>query len=979
MTSPSSADPSRPADEEIEELILECIDRLEREGPSVLEEMCAANPAQAAALRERIAMLRDAGLLQLVTRDEDGGFPETLGDYRLLERLGVGGMGVVYAAHQESLGREVALKLIRPEMLYFPRAKQRFEREVETIAGLQHPGIVPIYAVGEEQGVPYFAMERIRGCSMEEALQQLEGREVESLTGVDLFKAIGKAASESQEESSIPALFSGSWVETCLRIMREVCSALEHAHRRGVVHRDLKPSNVMITSGGRVMLLDFGLSSSQESERITKTGSFMGSLPYASPERVQSRCDEFDRPSDIYALGVTLYQLLTLELPHQGHSELEVRERILRGSPPSARSKNSRCSWDAETICHVAMDPDPLRRYESAAAMERDLGNALELRPIEARPASAGLRARRWAQRHPAWVVGLALGTLLVIAGPSVYAWQQVEKRGAIESKNTELEQTNAALEDALQLAEERGDEVRQERDEAEASFVTAVKAVDEMLAQVGAVDLEQVPQMAPVQRNLLIRARDFYEGFVEKRADDRSIRLGQARVRLQLGRIDYYLANSTASIENYRVAVALFAELCEEGAEYEERHLYAQAMRHLCLSLGTAGRREEQESVASETLRIYEELIEDYPDVIELQANAGSFFGRLGTIERVAGRFDVANEYLAKQIELLEGVYEVDPENTSYGTLLSGALNQWSKVLEERGENEEAELALLRAMGIAEEVVDLTPTKICRRNLSAILSGLAVFYGRHGRRGEILELHERLVELSEELVQDFPNVGLHHNDYLVALYNLSRFLLEEKNDVEAARSILEFAIPAGEEVLERFPESFELRVPVASLLRNQAAMELQTKDYAQSIASFDRAIEMMSSALEIDNIDTVSYTRLVRWTAQRAEAFLRAGDWRGAPHAIREYVAKQPDSPSVRLWSVRYFARVVRLAREDEEAPEAERFEVMDACMDEAVEATREAIALGFDDAHALATQSDFADLREYPPFQELVAELGR
>jgi serine/threonine-protein kinase len=194
-------------------------------------------------------------------------------------------MGVVYLANQESLGREVALKLIKPEYLYFPEARERFQREIDVVARLQHPGIVPLYTVGEESGIPYLAMQRVEGLSLEDLLGTMREKRPEEISGEDIARALIGDAERSVEQR---AAFEMSWVEFCLRLVNQVADALHHAHRRGVLHRDIKPSNIMVTPNGRALLLDFGLASTRGTTKITRTNAQMGSVPYLSPEQTRA-------------------------------------------------------------------------------------------------------------------------------------------------------------------------------------------------------------------------------------------------------------------------------------------------------------------------------------------------------------------------------------------------------------------------------------------------------------------------------------------------------------------------------------------------------------------------------------------------------------------------------------------------------------------------------------------------------------------
>ncbi len=430
---PAGAGGARPeplaSTDEIETWLAELLEGPPGAEAAALEELCRAHPAQAAELRGRWhALTRLQKSLPAAAREA---FPARLGDFRLLRRLGGGGMGVVYLAHQESLGREVALKLIRPEQLYFPGARARFRREVEAVARLQHPGIVPVFTVGEEQGIPFFAMERVEGCTLAEVLEELKDRRPEQLSGRDLAAAVGR---RTGVEAAAEA-FEGSWAMVALRVAREVAEALAHAHERGVIHRDVKPSNVMLTPRGRVLVLDFGLALAEGSARLTLSSATLGSQAYMPPEQARGENRDPGATTDVYSLGVTLYELLTLRLPYLSESSEETRRLVLDAKPPSLRSLNPAVARDAETLCLKAMDPDARRRYPTAAALARDLRNVLELRPIEARRPGPGLRALRFAQRRPALSTALLLGFLLAVVVPTGFALYEQAKREEADRK----------------------------------------------------------------------------------------------------------------------------------------------------------------------------------------------------------------------------------------------------------------------------------------------------------------------------------------------------------------------------------------------------------------------------------------------------------------------------------------------------------------------------------------------------------------
>ncbi len=419
----------------------------EREGWLAVE--CAGDPALRAEVEVllcadgRVApeFLERAGAA-IGTWFESG---EQLGDYTIRERLGQGGMGVVYLAREAKLERDVALKIVRPDLLFFGHGRERLRREVDAIARLKHANILPVYSAGEEAGVPFFTMEFVEGCTLSEVLGYLNRRRPAALTAAALTGAIEELSRKTVGERPgrrAQAQFGLSWTEAAFRIALAVAEALEHAHERGILHRDVKPSNVMLTRDGRVLLLDFGLAASSEPSELTLTGFPVGTLPYMAPERLRGDAEPSGVKGDVYAAGVLLFELLTLRSPYLAPNAEVMRARILEASPPPIRSLNPQVPWDAETVCLTAMDRDPARRYASAAALAEDLANVLEHRPIRARRPGALLRARRFTERHPVASVAAALGLLLLV-GSAAFAAVQVstnrELRAANSDKDTAL------------------------------------------------------------------------------------------------------------------------------------------------------------------------------------------------------------------------------------------------------------------------------------------------------------------------------------------------------------------------------------------------------------------------------------------------------------------------------------------------------------------------------------------------------------
>ena len=307
-----------------------------------------------------------------------------LGDFRLLERLDGGAMGDVFLAEQVSLGRRVALKTMRAEIASSPAAATRFEREARALARLHHGNVVAVHGFGEQDGVRYLAMEFVEGRSLKEILRQ----------------------AAEQGERLAPARVA--------RWGAQLARGLAAVHAAGLLHRDVKPSNVRIDAEDRAVLVDFGLARLPGSSDVSRTGEFVGSPAYASPEQVRGE-SELDGRSDVYSLGATLYHALAGVPPFEGEHVEAVLHANLQRDPQPLRTHGEHLPRDLELVCAKAMEKAPERRYADARGLAEDLEAVLALRPVRARPASTLGRAHKWVRRNRGTAVSLAVAVSAVL------------------------------------------------------------------------------------------------------------------------------------------------------------------------------------------------------------------------------------------------------------------------------------------------------------------------------------------------------------------------------------------------------------------------------------------------------------------------------------------------------------------------------------------------------------------------------------
>lgn len=443
----------------------EFADRLRRgERPSV-SDYAAKHPEHAEQIRvvlpavAQMEQLKNYRKATAVVTSEN--LPERLGDFHIVRELGRGGMGVVYEAVQESLGRRVALKVLASHAQLDPERRERFVREAKAAARLHHTNIVPVFGVGEQDGLPYYVMQLIPGHGLNalvsrwKELAQGETR-AHARRGDSTVVTNGKTKRKSESKPPAPqpanAPAPGDW-NLVANIGLQTARALHYAHQKGVLHRDVKPANLLLDDRGEVWVVDFGLAKLANHRGLTATGHIVGTLHYLAPECLNGKADA---RSDVYGLGATLYELLTLAAPFDAESPAQIMKMIADANVVPPRRLNPHIPRDLETIVLKAINRDPSRRYATAREMADDLDAFLDDRPIRARRESAPERAWRWARHHPA-VATLSCCTaaaLMLAAGLGWTSYKRTKDALAAEAKkNDEVVAASNKLRENLKLS----------------------------------------------------------------------------------------------------------------------------------------------------------------------------------------------------------------------------------------------------------------------------------------------------------------------------------------------------------------------------------------------------------------------------------------------------------------------------------------------------------------------------------------------
>jgi serine/threonine protein kinase/Tfp pilus assembly protein PilF len=944
---------------------------LERGHAADEEALIAANPDLAAHLRTCLSGLHSLhkasvasnGASEPLTPMEPA--EKRLGDYRILIEISRGGMGVVYEARQISLGRKVALKVLPFAALLDQKQIARFNHEAQAAAQLNHPNIVPIYAVGCERGVHYYSMKFIEGQAVDHAIRELRDlAESSGPPGSPVATRFPDAIRREDTGSAISAALainSRDYFRTVADLGIQAAEALHHAHQYGIIHRDVKPSNLLLDVQGKLWVTDFGLARLPEEAGLTKTGDMLGTLQYMSPEQAGGKSSLIDPRTDVYSLGITLYELLTLRPAFEGGDRQELIGRIVEDEPTRPRRINPSIPLDLETIVLKATAKNREERYATAQELADDLRRFREGMPTLARRPSLAGRITKWSRRHRKAVRASAAVAVTMVVGLIVAIFLIVREQGHTE--------------EALKKSE--NNVVK-----AEKYFRQARQVVDRFGIR-HAEQLAAVPGAEPLRQGLLGETLSYYQDFIKQADEDPSLRADLATTYFKMGAIREELGGARQALTAYRRAEALFKQMAAERPA-DGRHLaeVAVCQNNIGWLLSQMGKTAEARAAYLDAIATQERLVAEHAakngDDARFRNDLALTYGNLGLLEQQTGDTAKAAQAFGQSLRIQEDLVRRYSDDTSYQSGLAVGYNNLAYALSQ-SKGEDAQRCYQAAIEIQKKLASEHPRELgYARNLALSYNNLGALEAHLGQRDASKAAYREAIATQEQLVRKAPAVVQFRRDLAVSHNNLGR-TYSESGDAAHADEYFRKAREILEKLVKDYPDELNYRSSLAGVLNNCGMMLEQLGRLDEAAAAYRQAIDQQFVAYRRAT-DVTAFRELLSKHYWNYGRVLRAvGRPQEAAEAALERKKLWSDNPQRLYW----VAVELALAADEMEKERSKEGKKQTAAADQfahqAITTLGDAVRLGFGPLDDLRTNPDLKSVRQRTEFKRLMETVAK